>query len=108
MNERAKSTSFRHGVLWYVVITAIIQVLLYIGIVATTSFLFAIPMFNFALLLPWLIMLFAHGSVLFAFPMFGYIILGLGTFFMFLIVTALGEIHHRLYNSGKGQEASKP
>lgn len=107
MNERAKSTSFRHRVLWYVVITAVIQFLLGMGFASTVngrgpiSLMFLIPMANFAYLL---LMLYGHGL---SYTQYGTLIIA-GTFFMFLIVTALGEIHHQLYNSGKGQEASKP
>ncbi len=107
MNEKRRSTSFLHRVLWYVLITVVVQVLLGIGLLVTTSFLFAIPIGNFAWLLPWLIMLLAHTSVVFPL-VFLYIMFGLGTFFMFLIVMTFGEIHHRLYNSEKGKESSKP
>jgi hypothetical protein len=79
-------------------ITAVIQFLLGIGFAVTgfargpIALLFLIPMANFAYLL---LILFQHGL---SYTQYGTLII-VGTFFMFLMVVALGEIHHQIGKS---------
>jgi len=95
MNERHESGSFRRRIYWYIVITAVIQFLLGIGFASTVngrgpiSLMFLIPMANFAYLL---LMLFGHGL---SYTQYGTLIIA-GTFFMFLMIVAIGEIHHQI------------
>ena len=95
MNERHKSGGFRHRIITYVMITAVIQFLLGIMFAATVngrgpiSLMFLIPMSNFAYLL---LMLFGHGL---SYTQYGTLIIA-GTFFMFLMIVAIGEIHHQI------------
>jgi hypothetical protein len=95
MNEKHKSGGFRHRIYWYVLITAVIQFLLGIGFAVTAfargpiALLFLIPMANFAYLL---LILFQHGL---SYTQYGTLII-VGTFFMFLMIVALGEIHHQI------------
>lgn len=95
MNGKSESVSFRRRIFWYIVITAVIQFLLGIGFASTVngrgpiSLMFLIPMANFAYLL---LMLYGHGL---SYTQYGTLIIA-GTFFMFLMVVAIGEIHHQI------------
>ncbi len=95
MNEKPASGSFRHRIYWYVLITAVIQFLLGVGFAFTAfargpiALLFLIPMANFAYLL---LILFQHGL---SYTQYGTLIIA-GTFFMFLMIVAIGEIHHQI------------
>jgi len=94
MNER-ESGGFRHRIITYVVITAVVQFTLGIMFAATVNsrgpicLMFLIPMANFAYLL---LMLFGHGL---SYTQYGTLIIA-GTFFMFLIILAIGEILHQI------------
>jgi len=98
MNGKPESGGFRRRIYWYVLITAVIQFLLGIGFAVTAfargpiALLFLIPMANFAYLL---LMLYGHGL---SYTQYGTLIIA-GTFFMFLIVVALGELHHQIGKS---------
>jgi hypothetical protein len=87
MNERHESGGFRHGIYWYVLITAVVQSSCGIlgeitsqlrGQIAVPYF---IILFNFALLL--------HSISPTLYPT----AIIAGTFFTFLIILAIGEIH---------------
>jgi len=110
MNERHKSGGFRRRIFWYVVITAVIQLLLGIGFAATVNsrgpicLMFLIPMANFAYLL---LILFGHGL---SYTQYGTLII-VGTFFMFLMIVAIGEFYHqigKIIPSDPLEEARKP
>jgi hypothetical protein len=98
MNERHKSGGFRRRIYWYAVITAIIQFLLGIGFALTAfargpiALLFLIPMSNFAYLL---LMVFQHGL---SYTQYGTLIIA-GTFSMFLMIVAIGELYHQIGKS---------
>ena len=110
MNGKSESGSFRRRIYWYVVITAVVQFLLGIGF-AVTAFargpivlLFLIPMANFAFLL---LMLFQHSLSYTQYPT----LIIAGTFFMFLMIVAIGEIRNRIGKmtpSDPLEEALKP
>ena len=95
MNEKPKSGGFQSRIYKYAVITTVIQLSLGIGFAGTIngggpiSLMFLIPMGNFAYLL---LMLFQQGL---SYTQYGTLIIA-GTFFMFLIVVAVGELHHQI------------
>jgi K+-sensing histidine kinase KdpD len=108
MNGKPESGSFRRRIYRYVLITAVIQFLLGILFAATAhsrgpiSLLFLIPMANFAFLL-----LFQNGI---SYTMYPTAII-VGTFFMFLMIVAIGEIRNRIGKmipSDPLEEALKP
>ena len=93
MNEKSKSDSFRHRVFRYLVITAVIQVVLFI------MFLLTAPLHGDGdpPLLAGYFLLLLTNFALWSITDIGYpIAMIAGTFFMFLIVLALGEIYHHL------------
>ena len=95
MNERHKSGGFRRRICWYVVIAAVVQLVL--GILFWLSYhlrgpislMFLVPMTNFAFV--WLRQ---NGIELASLPT---AILA-GTFFMFLMIVAIGETYHKIGN----------
>jgi hypothetical protein len=110
MNGKPESGSFRRRIYRYVVITAVIQFLLGIGFAGTAfsrgpiSLLFLVPMANFAFLL---LILFQNGISYTQYPT----LIIVGTFFMFLMVVAIGEIRNRIGRmipSDPLEEALKP
>jgi hypothetical protein len=93
MNGKPESGSFRRRIYGYVLITVVVQFWLGILFVATAhsrgpiALLFLIPLANFAFLL-----LFQSGI---SYTMYPTAII-VGTFFMFLMIVAIGEIRNRI------------
>jgi K+-sensing histidine kinase KdpD len=92
---KPKTGSFRHRIYWYIVITAVVQLLLGILYAITSHapgplfLLFFIAMVNFAMLL------FQPNISWTLYPT----AIIVGTFFMFLMIAAIGEIHHQIGKS---------
>ena len=94
MNERHKSGGFWRRIITYVVITAVIQSFLGIMFAATVhagrgpiSLIFLMPLVNFAY--PFL---YDNSNGFTSYPA----AIIVGTFFMFLMVFAVGEINHQI------------
>jgi hypothetical protein len=92
MNERHESDGFRRRICWYVVITAVVQFLAGILFEITSNWRGPIAVLYFIILVNFAYVLFGNGI---SYTLYPTAIIA-GTFFMFLIILAIGEIHHQI------------
>jgi hypothetical protein len=95
MNGKPESGNFRRRIYWYVVITAVVQFLLGILFEITSNWRGPIAVLYFIILVNFAYLLFGNGISYTLYPT----AIIIGTFFMFLMIVALGEIYHQLGKS---------